>query len=189
MSAALLVLLACCCSSSVGAGAYFALNKTAKYYEDEIDTRIDKVIESGADPKDCKDLRDFFNDNIEDIEKKEVNIPGKGTKKGDILDTILRWDTLTSIDTTMGRTKQEKLTTLCDSKKGTDLVSEFVTKVKNGDTSSCGYTITDKSVPEFVWDEETENFIELNEHLENEIKNNELDGKFNEMCDNIGLSP
>jgi hypothetical protein len=89
----------------------------------------------------------------------------------------------------MGRTKQEKLTTLCDSKKGTDLVSEFVTKVKNGDTSSCGYTITDKSVPEFVWDEETENFIELIEHVENEIKNNELGGKFNEMCDNIGPSP
>jgi hypothetical protein len=89
-------------------GAYFALNKTAKYYEDEIDTRIDKVIENGADPKDCKDLRDFVTDNIEDIEKKEVNFPVKGTKKGDILDTILRWDTLTSIDTDYGKNETRK---------------------------------------------------------------------------------
>jgi len=188
MSAALLVLLACCCSSS-SVGAYFALNKTAKYYEDEIDTRIDKVIESGADPEDCKDLRDFITDNIEDIEKKEVKVPEKGTKKGDIFDTIMRWDTLKTHDTIIGRTKQEKLATLCDSKKGTDLVSELVTKVKNEDTSLCGYTITDKSVPEFVWDEETENFIQLNEHAENELKSNELDSKFNEMCINIGPSP
>ena len=188
MSAALLVLLACCCSSS-SVGAYFALNKTAKYYEVEIDTRIDKVIENGADPKDCKDLYDFVTDNIKDIEKKEVNIPVKGTQKGDILDTILRWDTLTSVDTDMGRTKQEKLATLCDSKKGTDLVSELVTKVKNEDTSFCGYIVTDKSVPSFVWDEETENFIEVSKHLENEIKNNELDSKFKGLCDNIGPSP
>src|SRR6056300_92294 len=133
MSAALLVLLACCCSSS-SVGAYFALNKTAKYYEDEIDTRIDKVIESGADPEDCKDLRDFFNDNIEDIEKKEVNIPVKGTKKGDILDTILRWDTLTSIDTDMGRTKQEKLETLC---VYDNAIEKVVKKLENKDTSVC----------------------------------------------------
>jgi len=189
MSAALLVLVACCCSSSIGTGAYFALSKNAKYYEDEIDTRIDKVIESGADPKDCKELRDFVTDNIKDIEKKEAKIPVKGTKKGDIFDIIMGWDTLKSTDTDMGRTKQEKLATLCDSKKGIDLVSELVTKVKNEDTSSCGYIVTDKSVPEFVWDETTENFIEVSKHLENEIKNNNLNSKFEGLCDNIGQSP
>ena len=190
MSAALLVLVACCCSSS-SVGAYFALNKNAKYYEDKVDTFIDKIIESGAAIKDCKDLHDFVTDNVEDIKKKEVNFPTKGTKKGDILYTIMDWDTLKSTDTNMGRTKQEKLATLCDNKKARDLVSEMITKVENKDTSFCGYTITDKSVPEFVWDETTERFIEIGKHLENEIENNNLNSTVDEMnCDQyIGPSP
>ena len=190
MSAALLVLVACCCSSS-SVGAYFALNKNAKYYEDKVDTLIDKVIESGAAIKDCKVLHDFVIDNGEDMSEKEVKFPVKGTKKGDIFDTIMGWDTLKSADTDMGRTKQEKLATLCDNKKARDLVSEMITKVENKDTSFCGYTITDKSVPEFVWDETTERFIEIGKHLENEIENNNLNSTVDEMnCDQyIGPSP
>ena len=191
MSAALLVLVACCCCSSSSVGAYFALNKNAKYYEDKVDTLIDKVIESGAAIKDCKKLHDFVTDNGEDMSEKEVKFPVKGTKKGDIFDTIMGWDTLKSADTDMGRTKQEKLATLCDNKKARDLVSEMITKVENKDTSFCGYTITDKSVPEFVWDETTERFIEIGKHLENEIENNNLNSTVDEMnCDQyIGPSP
>jgi hypothetical protein len=187
-----IILIICCCSSSIGAGAYFAFYyKNAKYYEDEIDTFIDKVIESGAAIEDCKKLRDFVIDNGEDMSEKEVKFPTKGTKKGDILDTIMDWDTLKSADTNMGRTKQEKLATLCDSETGKDLVSELVTKVENKDTSFCGYTITDKSIPEFVWDETSENFIEIGKHLENEIENNNLNSTVDEMnCDQyIGPSP
>jgi hypothetical protein len=182
MSAALLVLLACCCSSSAGAGAYFALNKTAKYYEDEIDTRIDKVIENGADPKDCKDLRDFVTDNIKDIEKKEVNFPVKGTKKGDILDTILRWDTLTSVDTDMGRTKQEKLETLC---VYDNAIEKVVKKLENKDTSVCK-DLSDvsilKSIPPFVWDEKNDNFIKMEDFANTKMKDHIEDGIGIKIC-------
>src|SRR5210317_222361 len=182
MSAALLVLLACCCSSSAGAGAYFALNKTAKYYEDEIDTRIDKVIENGADPKDCKDLRDFVTDNIKDIEKKEVNFPVKGTKKGDILDTILRWDTLTSVDTDMGRTKQEKLETLC---VYDNAIEKVVKKLENKDTSVCK-DLSDvsilKSIPPFVWDEKNDNFIKMEDFTNTKMKDHIEDGIGIKIC-------
>src|SRR5210317_11096 len=182
MSAALLVLLACCCSSSAGAGAYFALNKTAKYYEDEIDTRIDKVIENGADPKDCKDLRDFVTDNIKDIEKKEVNFPVKGTKKGDILDTILRWDTLTSVDTDMGRTKQEKLETLC---VYDNAIEKVVKKLENKDTSVCK-DLSDvsilKSIPPFVWDEKNDNFIKMEDFAKPKMKDHIEDGIGIKIC-------
>ena len=183
MSAALLVLVACCSSSSVG--AYFALNKNAKYYEDKVDTLIDKVIESKADPKDCKELRDFVTDNGEDMKKKEVNFPRIGTKKGDIFDTIMGWDTLKSVDTGMGRTKQEKLATLCDSKTGIDLISEVITKIKNKDTSVCPGRDESKmkSVPEFIWDEEIENFIKIDTYVQNEIKKNDVESTLKKICD------
>ena len=187
-----IILILCCCSSSIGAGAYFAFYyKNAKYYEDEIDTLVDKVIESGAAIEDCKKLHDFVTDNNEDMNEKDVEFPVIGTKKGDIFNTIMGWDTLKSADTDMGRTKQEKLATLCDNKKARDLVSELITKVETKDTSFCGYTITDKSVPEFVWDETTERFIEIEKHLENEIENNNLNSTVDEMnCDQyIGPSP
>jgi hypothetical protein len=180
MSAALLVLLACCSSSSVG--AYFALNKTAKYYEDEIDTRIYKIIESGADPKDCKDLRDFVTGNIKDIEKNKVKVPEKGTKKGDIFDTIMRWDTLNSYDTDMGRTKQEKLETLCVYDND---IEKVVKKLENKDTSVCK-DLSDvsilKSIPPFVWDEKTDNFIKMEDFANTKMKDYIEDGIGIKIC-------
>jgi hypothetical protein len=185
MSAALLVLVACCCCSSSSVGAYFALNKNAKYYEDKVDTLIDKVIESGAAIKDCKELRDFVIDNVEDIEKNKVKVPEKGTKKGDIFDTIMRWDDLKEMDKQMGRTKQEKLATLCDSKTGIDLISEVITKIKNKDTSVCPGRDESKmkSVPEFIWDEEIENFIKIDTYVQNEIKKNDVESTLKKICD------
>jgi hypothetical protein len=85
----------------------------------------------------------------------------------------------------MGRTKQEKLATLCDSKKGTDLVSELVTKVKNEDTSVCK-DISDvsilKSLPPFVWDEETENFIKMEDFTNTKMKDHIEDGIGIKIC-------
>jgi len=180
MSAALLVLLACCCSSSVG--AYFALNKTAKYYEDEIDTRIYKIIESGADPKDCKDLRDFVTGNIKDIEKNKVKVPEKGTKKGDIFDTIMRWDDLKEMDKQMGRTKQEKLETLC---VYDNTVEKVVKKLENKDTSVCK-DLSDvsilKSIPPFVWDEKNDNFIKMEDFAKPKMKDHIEDGIGIKIC-------
>jgi len=184
MSAALgLLVIVCCCSSS-SVGAYFALSKNAKYYEDEVDALVDKIIESKADPKDCKELRDFVIDNSEDMKKKEVNLPRIGTKKGNIIEAIMNWDTLKSLDTDMGRTKQEKLATLCDSKTGIDLISEMITKIKNKDTSVCSYDNSKmKSVPEFIWDEETENFIKLDKYTHDEIEKNDVESTLNKICD------
>src|SRR5210317_547104 len=180
MSAALLVLLACCCSSSVG--AYFALNKTAKYYEDEIDTRIYKIIESGADPKDCKDLRDFVTGNIKDIEKNKVKVPEKGTKKGDIFDTIMRWDDLKEMDKQMGRTKQEKLETLC---VYDNAIEKVVKKLENKDTSVCK-DLSDvsilKSIPPFVWDEKNDNFIKMEDFTNTKMKDHIEDGIRIKIC-------
>ena len=180
MSAALLVLLACCCSSSVG--AYFALNKTAKYYEDEIDTRIYKIIESGADPKDCKDLRDFVTGNIKDIEKNKVKVPEKGTKKGDIFDTIMRWDDLKEMDKQMGRTKQEKLETLC---VYDNAIEKVVKKLENKDTSVCK-DLSDvsilKSIPPFVWDEKNDNFIKMEDFTNTKMKDHIEDGIGIKIC-------
>ena len=181
MSAALLGVVLICCSSSA-AGAYFALNKTAKYYEDEIDTRIYKVIESGADPKDCKDLRDFVTGNIKDIEKNKVKVPEKGTKKGDIFDTIMRWDTLNSYDTDLGITKQEKLETLC---VYDNTLEKVVKKLENKDTSVCK-DLSDvsilKSIPPFVWDEKNDNFIKMEDFAKPKMKDHIEDGIGIKIC-------
>ena len=180
MSAALLVLLACCSSSSVG--AYFALNKTAKYYEDEIDTRIYKIIESGADPKDCKDLRDFVTGNIKDIEKNKVKVPEKGTKKGDIFDTIMRWDDLKEMDKQLGRTKQEKLETLC---VYDNAIEKMVKKLENKDTSVCkdlSDVSISKSIPPFVWDEKNDNFIKMEDFANTKMKYHIEDGIGIKIC-------
>ena len=52
------VLLCLCSSSAAGAGAYFYNRKDAKYYENEINFMVNKIIETGARPAQCKDLSD-----------------------------------------------------------------------------------------------------------------------------------
>ena len=112
MSAALLGVVLICCSSSA-TGAYFYNRKDAKYYENEINLLVNKIIETGARPAQCKLLRDFLTENIEDMEEKGTTFPVKGTQKGDIINVIMSWDDLKEMDKQTGRTKQEKLATLC----------------------------------------------------------------------------
>ena len=83
MSSALLgVAVLCLCSSSAaGAGAYFYNRKDAKYYENEINLLVNKIIETGARPAQCKLLRDFITENVEDMEEKGTTFPVKGTPK------------------------------------------------------------------------------------------------------------
>ena len=174
MSSALLgVAVLCLCSSSAaGAGAYFYDRKDAKYYENEINFMVNKIIETGARPAQCKLLRDFLTENIEDMEEKGTTFPVKGTQKGDIVNAIMSWDDLKEMDKQMGRTKQEKLETLC-LHNAIDPILKAVKKLENKDTSVCK-DLSDmsisKSIPPFVWDEKDNNFIKMEDFANTKMK-------------------
>ena len=173
MSAALLgaAVLCLCSSSAAGAGAYFYDSKDAKYYEEEINLLVNKIIETGARPAQCKLLRDFLTENIEDMEEKGTTFPVKGTQKGDIINVIMSWDDLKEIDKQLGRTKQEKLETLCVIND--NAIEKAVKKLENKDTSVCkdlSDVSISKSIPPFVWDEKNDNFIKMEDFANTKMK-------------------
>jgi len=186
MSSALLgVAVLCLCSSSAaGAGAYFYNRKDAKYYENEINFMVNKIIETGARPAQCKLLRDFLTENIEDMEEKGTTFPVKGTQKGDIVNAIMSWDDLKEMDKQMGRTKQEKLETLC-LHNAIDPILKAVKKLENKDTSVCKDLMDvsiSKSIPPFVWDEKTDNFIKMEDFANTKMKDHIEDGIGIKIC-------
>jgi len=181
MSAALLGVVLICCSSSA-AGAYFYNRKDAKYYENEINLLVNKIIETGARPAQCKLLRDFLTENIEDMEEKGTTFPVKGTQKGDIINVIMSWDDLKEMDKQTGRTKQEKLATLC---VYDNAIEKVVKKLENKDTSVCkdlSDVATSKSIPPFVWDEKTDNFIKMEDFANTKMKDHIEDGIGIKIC-------
>ena len=181
MSAALLGVVLICCSSSA-TGAYFYNRKDAKYYENEINLLVNKIIETGARPAQCKLLRDFLTENIEDMEEKGTTFPVKGTQKGDIINVIMSWDDLKEMDKQMGRTKQEKLKTLC---VYDNTIEKVVKKLENKDTSVCkdlSDVNTSKSIPPFVWDEKTDNFIKMEDFTNTKMKDHIEDGIGIKIC-------
>ena len=181
MSAALLGVVLICCSSSA-AGAYFYNRKDAKYYENEINLLVNKIIETDARPAQCKLLRDFLTENIEDMEEKGTTFPVKGTQKGDIINVIMSWDDLKEMDKQMGRTKQEKLKTLC---VYDNTIEKVVKKLENKDTSVCK-DLSDvsilKSIPPFVWDEKNDNFIKMEDFTNTKMKDHIEDGIGIKIC-------
>ena len=184
MSSALLgVAVLCLCSSSAaGAGAYFYNRKDAKYYENEINFMVNKIIETGARPAQCKLLRDFLTENIEDMEEKGTTFPVKGTQKGDIINVIMSWGDLKEMDKQLGRTKQEKLETLC---VYDNAVEKAVKKLENKDTSVCKDLMDvsiSKSIPPFVWDEKTDNFIKMEDFANTKMKDHIEDGIGIKIC-------
>lgn len=181
MSAALLGVVLICCSSSA-AGAYFYNRKDAKYYENEINLLVNKIIETDARPAQCKLLRDFLTENIEDMEEKGTTFPVKGTQKGDIINVIMSWDDLKEMDKQMGRTKQEKLKTLC---VYDNTIEKVVKKLENKDTSVCkdlSDVATSKSIPPFVWDEKNDNFIKMEDFAKPKMKDHIEDGIGIKIC-------
>ncbi len=184
MSAALLgVAVLCLCSSSAaGAGAYFYNRKDAKYYENEINLLVNKIIETDARPAQCKLLRDFITENAEDIQEKGTTFPVKGTPKGDIVNVIMSWDDLNEMDKQLGRTKQEKLETLC---VYDNALEKAVKKLENKDTSVCKDLMDvsiSKSIPPFVWDEKTDNFIKMEDFANTKMKDHIEDGIGIKIC-------
>ena len=184
MSSALLgaAVLCLCSSSAAGAGAYFYNRKDAKYYENEINFMVNKIIETGARPAQCKLLRDFLTENIEDMEEKGTTFPVKGTQKGDIINVIMSWGDLKEMDKQLGRTKQEKLETLC---VYDNAVEKAVKKLENKDTSVCKDLMDvsiSKSIPPFVWDEKTDNFIKMEDFANTKMKDHIEDGIGIKIC-------
>jgi hypothetical protein len=183
MSAALLgAAVLCCCSSSSVAGAYFYNRKDAKYYENEINFMVNKIIETGARPAQCKLLRDFLTENIEDMEEKGTTFPVKGTQKGDIINAIMSWGDLKEMDKQLGRTKQEKLETLC---VHDNPIEKVVKKLENKDTSVCKDLMDvsiSKSIPPFVWDEKNDNFIKMEDFANTKMKDHIEDGIGIKIC-------
>jgi len=176
------VLLCLCSSSAAGAGAYFYNRKDAKYYENEINLLVNKIIETGARPAQCKLLRDFITENAEDMEEKGTTFPVKGTPKGDIVNVIMSWDDLNEMDKQFGRTKQEKLKTLC---VYDNTIEKVVKKLENKDTSVCkdlSDVATSKSIPPFVWDEKTDNFIKMEDFTNTKMKDHIEDGIGIKIC-------
>ena len=176
------VLLCLCSSSAAGAGAYFYNRKDAKYYENEINFMVNKIIETGARPAQCKLLRDFLTENIEDMEEKGTTFPVKGTQKSDIINVIMSWDDLKEMDKQLGRTKQEKLETLC---VYDNAIEKAVKKLENKDTSVCkdlSDVATSKSIPPFVWDEKTDNFIKMEDFANTKMKDHIEDGIGIKIC-------
>lgn len=184
MSAALLgaAVLCLCSSSAAGAGAYFYDRKDAKYYENEINFMVNKIIETGARPAQCKLLRDFLTENIEDMEEKGTTFPVKGTQKGDIINVIMSWGDLKEMDKQLGRTKQEKLETLC---VYDNAIEKAVKKLENKDTSVCKDLMDvsiSKSIPPFVWDEKNDNFIKMEDFANTKMKDHIEDGIGIKIC-------
>ena len=176
------VLLCLCSSSAAGAGAYFYNRKDAKYYENEINLLVNKIIETDARPAQCKLLRDFLTENIEDMEEKGTTFPVKGTQKGDIINVIMSWGDLKEMDKQLGRTKQEKLETLC---VYDNAVEKAVKKLENKDTSVCKDLMDvsiSKSIPPFVWDEKTDNFIKMEDFANTKMKDHIEDGIGIKIC-------